>query len=109
MMQANEVRQKVQHLEQTISRAAQACQSDNSVPEELKQCVSELDQQAQQAEQMLQGNADENQIRQCIDDLEAISDRARNACQQGSNVQPEISEAVMQAHSELSQLKHQLH
>lgn len=109
MMQLNEVRQKVQHLEQTIGRAVQACKSDASVPEPIKRSMSELDQQAHQAEQLLQSNPDENRIRQCIDDLESISDRARNACEQTGSVKPEIRDAVKQAHSELSQLKRQLH
>jgi hypothetical protein len=52
---------------------------------------------------------DQQQIVQCIDNLEQLGDRARDACQQAQNVNGQLRQAVMQVHSELSNLKHQLH
>jgi hypothetical protein len=52
---------------------------------------------------------DENQIRQCVDELEQLGDRAKDACEQSNSVDGNLRNAVMQAHRELSELKHQLH
>jgi hypothetical protein len=71
--------------------------------------VQQLDQKATQARQTIQQSQDQNQIVQCVDDLEQMGDRARDACEQAGNVDGELKTAVMQAHQELSNLKHQLH
>ena len=52
---------------------------------------------------------DENQVQRCIDELEQLGDRAKDACEQSGNIDSELRDAVMQAHRELSSLKHQLH
>ena len=110
MMQTNEIQQRFSQIENTIHHAAQCAQSANGVSTDLKDCVQQLDQKATQARSMIQQSQDENQIRQCVNDLEQIGDRARDACQQSSgNVDGELKNAVMQAHRELSELKHQLH
>ena len=108
MMQTSEIRQRFQHIEQTIQQAAQACQSAGGVPTELKSCVQELDQKSGQARQTMQSQ-DENQLRQCVDDLEQIGDRAKDACERAGNVDVTVKNAVLQAHRELSDLKHQMH
>jgi hypothetical protein len=109
MMQMSEIKQQFQHIEQTINQAAQACRQDDSVSQELKSCIQELDQQSDQAKQVFQSQ-DEERIRACIDDLEDLGDRAKRACEQsGGNVTDQVKSAVMQAHQELSDLKHQLH
>jgi hypothetical protein len=52
---------------------------------------------------------DQQQIIQCVDQLEQLGDRARDACQQSQSVDGQLKQAVMQAHDELSDLKRQLH
>jgi hypothetical protein len=64
------MREQFQSIEQAIERAAQACQSDRSAPEELKESVREFDDQSRQAHEFLQTEENEEAIRQCIDDLE---------------------------------------
>ena len=109
MMQTNEIRQRFDHIERSIHQAAQACASDSSVPKDLKQCVTQLDQESSKAKQVMQSQ-DESRIRQCVDQMEELGDRAKMACQKsGNNVNDELKSAVMQAHSELSSLKQQLH
>lgn len=108
-MQSNELQQRFSQIENTIHQAAQRCQSAQAVPMDLKDCIQQLDQQAIRARNMMQSQ-DENQIRQCVDDLEQLGDRAKDACEQSSgNLDDELKNAIMQAHRELSDLKHQLH
>ncbi|HEY8102421.1 MAG TPA: hypothetical protein VIF82_16905 [Burkholderiaceae bacterium] len=108
MLQANEIQQRFNHIQQSIQQASQACQSSSNVPSDLKDCIQQLDSQSSSAQQVMQSQ-DENQIRQCVDDLEQLGDRARDACQQSQNVDGQLKQAVMQAHDELSDLKRQLH
>jgi len=108
-MQRNEIRRRVDDVNEIIDRAARACQSDASVPQELKQRIQELDDKSGQAKQMLLNEQNDTRIRDCIDDLEELGDRTKQACEQSGNVNQEVRRAVMQAHSELSSLKHQLH
>jgi len=52
---------------------------------------------------------DEERIRQCVDQLEELSDEAEKAAERANNVDDQVKDAIMQAHSELSSLKQQLH
>lgn len=109
MMQSNELQQRFSQVEKSIHQAAQRCETAQAVPMDLKDCLQQLDQQAIRARNTMQSQ-DENQIRQCVDDLEQLGDRAKDACEQSSgNLDDELKSAIMQAHRELSDLKHQLH
>ena len=110
MMQAEEVRQRFNQIEQTIQQASQACErAGNGVPMDLKNCIQQLDQQSGKAKQQLQQTQDQQSIIQCVDELEELGDKAKAACEKGGNVDQQVKQAVLQAHQELSQLKHQLH
>lgn len=110
MMRAEEVRQRFNQIEQTIHQASQACERAGAgVPMDLKNSIQQLDKQSSQARQQLQNAKDEQAIIQCVDQLEELGDRAKAACEKGGNVDQQLKQAVMQAHQELSQLKHQLH
>ncbi|RJG06505.1 hypothetical protein D3870_11215 [Noviherbaspirillum cavernae] len=109
MMERGELQQRLSHIEQTIHHASEACQHAILLPMHLKDCIQQLDEKSWHAKQMMQQMPDENSIRQCIDDLEEVGDQARDACERNETVDPEIRDAVMQAHRELSDLKHQLH
>ncbi len=109
MMQARELQQRFSQVEQTIHHAAERCQQAQAVPMDVKDSIEQLDQRTIQARNILQSQ-DENQILQCVDDLEQLGDRAKDACEQSTgNLDGELRSAVMQAHRELSDLKHQLH
>ena len=110
MMQADEVRQRFNQIEQTIHQASQACERAGAgVPMDLKNSIQQLDQQSSQARQQLQNAKDEQSIVKCVDQLEELGDRAKAACEKGGNVDEQLKQAVLQAHQQLSQLKHQLH
>jgi DNA-binding ferritin-like protein len=75
----------------------------------VKDSMQLLDQRIMQSNDMMQSQ-DESRIRQYIDDLEQIGDRAKDACEHApEEMDSGLRDVVMQAHRELSDLKHQLH
>ena len=108
-METTQIRQKLSQLEQLISRAAQAVRNDQAASQELKQCVQELGTQSKEAQQSLQSGEEQSVLIQCVDDMEETSDRAKKAAEASKNLGAQTKSAVMQAHQQLSDLKHQLH
>lgn len=109
-MQMNEIKQRFSQAEQAIHQAGQACQSSVTLPMDLKDRVQKLEEQSGQAKQAIEQTQDENRARQVIDELEELSDQAKDACERSSGeVDANVKNAVMQAHRQLSDLKHQLH
>lgn len=105
----NEIKQRFSRIEQSVQQASQAVQADSMTPMELKQCVQKLDQQTSQAKSVFLQGQDDDSIRQCVEDLEELGDRAKSACERSKDVSEDVKDAVMMAHRELSDLKHQLH
>ncbi|MFP5391886.1 MAG: hypothetical protein ACLGI6_10115 [Gammaproteobacteria bacterium] len=108
MMQANEIRQRFSSIQQAIGTAAQTCKSEAGAPRQLKDCIEQLDRQSSQASQVMQ-SSDESRIRQCVNDLESLGDEAKRVCRNEAQMSPQLKEAVMRVHDQLSDLKHQLH
>lgn len=108
MMQMNEIQQRFSDVQRAVDHASQACRTQQSLPQDLRECLQQLDQRTSQAQQVIQSQ-DEDQIRQCVDELEQISDRAERAMQSANSVDSELRNAIDEAHRELSSLKHQLH
>lgn len=108
MMQMNEIQRCYSSTRRAIDHAAQVCQSEPGAPQELKECMQQMDQRIDQAEQAMQSQ-DPMRIRECIDDLEQLSDRAGRAVKMAGPVDDEVREAVMEAHHELARLKLKLH
>lgn len=106
-MQPSEVQQRFSRVEQCIDNAYQACQQSQSAPQALKQSIQQLDQRSDEARQYIQGQ-DQSKIKECVYELEELSDQAMQACQQAGNIDPQLKQAVQQTHSELSSLKHQM-
>jgi len=109
MMQIQDLQKRMNHVGQTIHHAAEVCNATSDVPTDLKQCIQEMDQQSEQATQMMQQTQDEDTVIDCVERLEELSDQARDACEQAGDIDGELRTAVMQAHQELSDLKKQLH
>lgn len=110
MMQADEVRQRFNQIEQTIQQASQACERAGSgVSADLKNSIQQLDKESSKARQQLQQAKDDQTIIECVDQLEELGDKAKTACEKSDNLDQQVKNAVLQAHQELSQLKHQLH
>ena len=108
-MRAEEIKQQFAQVEQCVQQATHACQADQSAPQELKDSVRELGDQSRQAHEFMQREQDEASLRQCVDDLEESSDRAKQACESAGNVSQNVKDAVQRAHRTISQLKHQMH
>ncbi len=108
MLQSSEIQKRFSHIQQTISEATRSCQSAQSVPQDLKSCVEEIDKECKSAQSAMKSQ-DEDRMRECIDSLEQMGDRAERACQKASNVDGNLKRAVSTMHSELSDLKRQLH
>ncbi|KVM52631.1 hypothetical protein WJ58_19535 [Burkholderia ubonensis] len=108
MLQASEMQQRFSHLQQTISEASRTCHSDKTAPRDLLNWVDELDKECKSAKKIA-ASGDNDRIRQWVDDLERIGDRAERACMQAGGIDAGIMNAVSSMHSELSDLKQQLH
>ena len=104
MMQPNELQQRFNRIEQAIHQAAHACELPSGVPMDVKDCVQKMDQQTGQARQAMQ-SLDESLIREYVNKLEQMSDRATYACRQAAKVDKRLQAAVIQAHHELAELK----
>lgn len=107
-MQMNQLRDRFSQVEQCIDAAAQMCEMSSDVPERLRTCLSELEQEADHAIQVAEQGQGEEQIRQCVSKLEKIGDRAIQSCQ-GAYVDEQVQNAVRQARKAISSLKQQLH
>lgn len=108
-MQASQVKQEFPRIDQFIDNATQLCQTNRNVPDELRNCLSELDRESDQTMQVLEQEQNENRIVECIDRLEKLGDRAVQACRQAGNIDEQMQKAVQQAHDAISNLKHRLH
>lgn len=113
-MQANDIQQRIQSIEQCADEAERAVKS-GSVPGELRQSVDALHAQARQAQQACssastaqqQGGGME-QLRQPVMQLEEAADRAMQACRSAGSVDPQLQQAIQRAHQEASSLKKQM-
>lgn len=108
-MQANQLREEFASIERRIDSASAACQTSNAVPEELRTSLSELGKESDTLLQLIDSEDNDNRIRQCVDRLEKLGDRAMQACSQDSNVDSAVQNEVRQAHDAISALKHRLH
>lgn len=108
MMQANEIQQRFNSVEQAIGQAAQACSADPNIPGELRDCIQRLDKQTDLVKEVIESH-DEMRIRKMVEDMEDLGDRAKRVCTGDANLTQQMKNAVMRVHDELSDLKHQLH
>ncbi|HEX2543406.1 MAG TPA: hypothetical protein VHL79_00915 [Ramlibacter sp.] len=104
-MQAQELKKRIDGIEDVVDQAKNALQSGN-VPQQLREKVEALHQQARQVKHS--GTQDENALKQSLLQLEKTADQAKDALKQAGNVDPKLQQAVQRAHDELSQLKKQV-
>jgi ABC-type transporter Mla subunit MlaD len=107
-METAQIQKQFSNIEQCVKNAAMACQSNNNVPENLKSSLSQLQNESNQARQVMQGNNNQ-EMQDCVDRLEELGDQAMQACKQAGSVDPQLKDAVTKAHDAISSLKHQLH
>ena len=108
MLQANEIQQRITHIQQTIDQAEQACMSATDTSPELKACIRKMAEQARQAETVIASN-DQVRIVECVDGLEDTGDEAKRMSRSDAHISPQVETAITRVHAELSDLKHKLH
>ncbi|HEY8099857.1 MAG TPA: hypothetical protein VIF82_03825 [Burkholderiaceae bacterium] len=105
---AREIQQRFNFIDRTLTHAILACQSDASVPNELKDFIRQLDQRSGQVKEALLSNQ-LNLFRKSVDDLAKLSDHVQKSIPRPSNVNYEVKSAVIMAHLEIAALKYQVH
>lgn len=111
-MQPSSIKEHFPHVKQCIDNAAKLCKVARDLPEELRDSLSQLGRESDQAGQLLEREKDaedEDDIRQCVDRLEKLGDRSMQACKQSGKIDWEVESAVREAHDAIAQLKHGLH
>jgi ABC-type transporter Mla subunit MlaD len=108
-MQVEQIRERFSRIEEWLDDAAQACRESNTVPDALRNCLDELDRESDQAKHLVETENDQERIRQSVEKLEAVGDRAMQACRQARNLDQKLQVSLSQAHFEISKLKQQLH
>jgi len=107
MIKNNEdLRQRLHFIDRTIFHAVCACHADATIPEELQDCVQQLGWRSGLARRALLLD-DASAVRDSIDDLARLSQRAQNAIGNDS-MNYAVKSAVILTHIELSALRHQL-
>jgi methyl-accepting chemotaxis protein len=108
MLQASEIQQRFNHLQQTIGEAEQAVRSSQDAPPDVRDCIEKLARESKQAQQVIQSN-DTNRITETVDNLEAIGDEVKRAARSAPQMPAQIEAVVTRVHAELSDFKHKLH
>ena len=104
-MEAQELKQRIDRIEECADDARNALQSGN-VPQELRQHVETLHQLAREPKKS--GINDEQALRDAVLRIEQAADRAKEACRQAGNIDQKLQQAIQRAHDEASQLKKQV-
>ena len=110
-MQTSQLQQRVDRIEQCADDAVKAMQqAGDDAPDELRQCVAEMHEQARDLRAKAQQASDQAQLTGSVDSLEQTGDRAKAACRNaGGRIDPQLQSAVIKAHDEISDLKKQMH
>jgi hypothetical protein len=107
MLRANEIKQRMSHILQTIDQAEQACKTGDTPPE-LKACLHKMASEAKKADDVI-ASKDDARIIECVDSLEDMGDDAKRMSRSDAHISPQVESAVTKVHAELSDLKHKLH
>jgi hypothetical protein len=113
-MQMNDVKQRIDRVEQCADEAKQAVQQSAQVPGDIQQSVDRLHQQARQAKQMVSQQSQQGQqgdassLREPVMQLEQAADKAMAACRNAGNVDPKVQQAIQKTHQEASSLKKEM-
>jgi hypothetical protein len=103
--QPDEVQQRLTFIGRTIRHAAEACHSDTTVPQELKDYIRQLSLQANEVIHALD-RKDANIMRLNLSTLARLSYNAQRAT--GCNVNYDVKSAVILTHIEVNALMHRL-
>lgn len=108
-MQPSQVKDFFPSVEQSIDNAAELCQLTSDVPDDVRECLSELERESDRAKRILEDEDNDNRIIECIDRLEKLGDRAIQACRQaGNTIDPQVGNATQVAHDAIADLKRRM-
>lgn len=108
MLRQSEIKQRFNGIEREIQEVAKGCESNETIPQNLKDCVTELKQHTDKAKTVFDSQ-DRKEIVSCVNDLEQIGHRAEMALQDAKGVDEKIQNTLIHAQSELLDLKKKLH
>lgn len=123
-MQADQLKQSIQRIEECADEAKRQVQQ-GSVPDDLRQSILSLHDQAKQAQQQVESSqqqqgqsqgqgqgqqqgqgAGQDSLRQAVMQMEQTGDRAMQACRKaGGSVDPQTQQSIQRLHDEVSSLK----
>ncbi len=106
-VQREEIQQRLGFIDRTIYHAIRACDTDGTIPDEIRDYVQQLGQRSSQA-QIALASEDERSVRETVDDLARISYQAQRHIHPSDGMNYELKSAVILTHIELSALRYQL-
>lgn len=108
-MQPSQVKDFFPSVEQSIDNAAELCQITSDVPDDVRECLSELERESDRAKRILENEDNDNRIIECIDRLEKLGDRAIQACREaGDTIDPQVGNATQLAHDAIADMKRRM-
>jgi hypothetical protein len=108
MLQHREIKKRFARIEREIEDADGSCQADSTLPQQLKDYVTQLKQHTSKVKSILESQ-DYSQVVRFVDDMEEIGERAEVAIRNNVGVDDNLRKSVVHAHVELSNLKKKLH
>lgn len=102
-MQPQAIQQAIDAIEQATDKAVEQLKKGGVDPA-LQSAVQDLHQQARTKRAL----TDPQALVQAALDIEQAADKAMEACRAGGQVDPDLQQAVQDAHQKASQLKHQV-
>ena len=108
-MQPSQVKDFFPSVEESIDNAAELCQITSDVPDDVRECLSELERESDHSKRILENENNDNRIIECIDRLEKLSDRAIQACREaGDTLDPQVENATQLAHDAIADIKRRM-
>lgn len=107
-MQMSQVKERFSEVEQCIHNAAQTCEQSKDAPTQLRNCLAEMESESHHAREVVEQAQDDGEIKQCVDKLAKIGDRAIQESKRGDYMDDQVQMAVKQARKAISTLKQQL-
>jgi hypothetical protein len=108
MMHDNEIRNRLNTVQQAVSLAAQHMSAERNLTGELREYIQKLDRRSDDISEILASQDFEN-VPRLVEDIEVLGARARRCCSNGLPVTQELKAAVNHMHSELFDFKQHLH
>lgn len=108
-MQIEQVKDRFSQVEQCIHNAAQTCEQSGDAPDQLRNCLAELEHESHHTRELVEQTQDGGEIKQCVDKMAKIGDRALQVFGGGNYVDDQLQVAVRQARKAISALKQTLH